>query len=80
MYVACVCIAIIGLLSATVRTMVQPSLYSVIHDESDVRRTRPTRSQIRNLDPMDYLIGPPTERFRGSLCFYMDLDALIEDI
>ena len=85
MYAACICIAtvsIIGLLSTAVRTMGQPPLYP-IDDERDARSpTCPqATTQIRNhLDPMNYLIGPPTERFRGSLCFSMDLNAFAEDI
>jgi hypothetical protein len=86
MYAACVCIAavsIIGLLSTAVRTMVQPPLYPVTSDERDsTAQTCPqTPLQIRNhLDPMNYLNGPPTERFRGSLSFSKDLNALTEDI
>lgn len=83
MYVVCICIAavsIIGILSTAVRTMAQPSLYPVIDDERDARCPQfPIRSH-NHLDPMNYLNGPPTERFRGSLCFSMDLNALAEDI
>lgn len=78
MYAACVCIAavsIIGLLATAVRTMVQSPLYPIIDDERDAGLASPACPQripiqIHNhLDPMNYLYGPPTERFRGPCVF-----------
>lgn len=84
MYAACVCLAtvsFIGIVSTAVRTMVQPPFYPI----DDERLTSPTCPQIpmqirNNLDSMNYLNGPPTERFRGSLCFSMVSNTLAEDI
>lgn len=84
MYAACVCIAavsIIGILATAVRTMVQSPLYPLERDAGLASLTCPqhTPIQVHNyLDPMNYLNGPPTEKFRGSLCFSMDLNALVE--
>ena len=79
MYVACVCIAavsIIGLLATVARTMVQSPLYPIIDDTALQAASRsPTcREQVsirihNHLDSMNYLNGPPTERFRGSYVF-----------
>ena len=88
MYAACVCIAavsIVGLLAATLRTLDQSPLYPLIDHERDDGLASPTCPQIpiqthNYLDPMNYLNGPPTERFRGLLCFSMNLNALVEDI
>ena len=89
MYAACVCIAavsIIGLLATAVRTMVQAPLYPLIDDERDAGLATPTCPQQipiqthNHFDPMNYLNGQPTEQFRGSLCFSMDLNALVKNI
>ena len=82
MYAACICIAavfIIGLLAASARTMVQSPLYPLDRDAKLVYPTCPQQMP-DHLDSINYLNGPPTERFRGSLCFSMDLNALIEDL
>ena len=88
MYTACVCIAavsIVGLLATTLRTMDQSPLYPLIDHERDDGLAPPLCPQIpiqthNHLDPMNYLNGPPTERFRGLLYFSMNLNALVEDI
>ena len=71
-YAACVCIAavcIIGLLATTVRTLGQPSLYPIISQESEGGLSLQTCPQTpSHSDPINYLNGPPTDRFRGSIC------------
>lgn len=81
-YTACVCIAavsIFGLLATTLRTLKSP-LYPLVDEERESGRTSQMCLQTANhLDPINYLNGPPTDRFRGSLSS-MDLKAPIEDL
>jgi hypothetical protein len=90
LYAACVCIAavsIIGLLATAVRTLGQSPLYPLIDDEreaglqvsSQTCPQTPIHTPIpQHLDPLNYLNGPPTDRFRGSLYFSMALSARTE--
>ena len=80
MYAACICLAavsFVGLLSTAMRTMVPSPPYRVERDASCSQSPMQSRN---HLDPMNFLNGPPTERFRGSLCFSIDLNAIAEDI
>jgi len=59
-------------LATTMRTMVQSPLYPLIDDERDAELASPTCPQVpiqihNTLDSMNYLNGPPTERFRDNL-------------
>lgn len=92
LYVACVGIAavsIISILATAVRTMGQSALYPLVDDKRETvfqvsSQTCPQTTQTiiqtpKYLDPLNYLNGPPTDRFRGSLCFSMQ-SVLTEDI
>jgi len=78
--VACVCIAIvsiIGILARDVRTMGQSALYPLVDDKRETgfqvsSQTCPQTIQTtiqtpKYLDPLNYLNGPPTDRFRDNL-------------
>lgn len=86
-YAACVCIAavsIVGILATAVRTLGQSPLYPLMNDEREAGLSSQPCSQTpiqaqKNLDSVNYLNGPPTDRFRGSLPLDR-FQALTEDI
>lgn len=72
-YTACVCIvavSIVGLLATALRTLGQSPLYPLISQEkeAEIPESSQTCSQVPiHSDPISYLNGPPTDRFRGLL-------------